>query len=57
MLAMGKKNYGLDRIVAITSIDNDRSIRVLEKLGMRFERMIRFAEDGSEVRLFGPGTA
>jgi RimJ/RimL family protein N-acetyltransferase len=57
VLAMGRSAFGLDRVVGITSPDNDRSIRVLEKLGMRFERMVRLADDAEEVRLFGPGTA
>jgi RimJ/RimL family protein N-acetyltransferase len=55
VLAMGKTALGLDRIVAIVSPDNDRSIRVLKKLGMRFERMVKLADESSEVRLFAPG--
>jgi RimJ/RimL family protein N-acetyltransferase len=55
VLATGKREFGLDRIVAVTSPDNERSIKVLEKLGMRFERMVRLADDASEVKLFGPG--
>jgi RimJ/RimL family protein N-acetyltransferase len=55
VLAMGRNTYGLDRIVAITSVDNDRSIRVLERLGMRFERMITLPDSPSEVRLFSAG--
>lgn len=43
---------GLGRILAITSPDNDASIRLLGKLGFRFERMMRLAEDAGEVRLF-----
>jgi len=43
---------GLGRIVAITSPDNDGSIRVLEKLGMRFEGMIQLSDDEPEVKLF-----
>ncbi len=51
-------NYGrevleLRRIVAITSPDNEASIRLLEKIGLRFERMIKLSEDQPEVRLFG----
>jgi RimJ/RimL family protein N-acetyltransferase len=53
VLAIAKGTYGLNRIVAITSPDNDRSIKVLEKLGMRFERMITLPDSPSEVRLFG----
>jgi [ribosomal protein S5]-alanine N-acetyltransferase len=51
VLAYGKRQFGLSRIVAIVSPDNAGSIRVLEKAGLRFERMIRLAEDGSEVQL------
>lgn len=46
---------GLDRIVAITSVDNESSIRLLEKLGFAFERMMKMSEEGPEVRLFGRG--
>ena len=44
---------GLKRIVAITSPDNDASIRLLKKLGLEFEGLIRLSEDQPEVRLFG----
>jgi RimJ/RimL family protein N-acetyltransferase len=49
----GKEVLGLRRIVAITSLDNEASIRLLEKIGLKFERLIKLAEDQSEVRLFG----
>jgi len=49
----GREVLGLRRIVAITSLDNDASIRLLEKIGLRFERLIKLSEDQSEVRLFG----
>jgi RimJ/RimL family protein N-acetyltransferase len=52
VMAYGKTALGLRRIVAITSPDNDASARVLEKLGLRFERMIRLSKDASGVRLF-----
>ena len=52
VMAYGKDVLGLKRIVAITSPDNHASARLLEKLGLRFERMIRLAEDANEVRLF-----
>ncbi len=41
------------RIVAITSAENLDSIAVLEKIGLKFERMIRLAKDGDELKLFG----
>lgn len=51
-LAHGRKTFGLKRIVAITAPDNTGSIRLLEKLGFRFEKMIRFAPDQPESKLF-----
>jgi RimJ/RimL family protein N-acetyltransferase len=42
----------LGRILAITSVDNESSIKLLGKLGFRFERMIRLGDDPSELRLF-----
>jgi RimJ/RimL family protein N-acetyltransferase len=49
----GREALGLRRIVAITSPDNDASIRLLEKIGLRFEGMIKLTSDQPEVRLFG----
>lgn len=43
---------GLKRIVAIVSPDNRGSIKVLEKIGLHFERMIRMPGDAEEIKLF-----
>ncbi len=43
---------GLKQLHAVVNPDNAGSIRVLEKLGMRFERMVRLAPDGPQVRLY-----
>jgi RimJ/RimL family protein N-acetyltransferase len=53
VMTYGREGLGLRRIVAITSPDNDASISLLKKIGLRFERMIKLSEDQSEVRLFG----
>lgn len=53
VLEYGVKEIGLRRIVAIVSPDNHRSIRVLERIGMRFERMIRLPDDDAEIPLYG----
>ncbi len=52
VMAYGKDVLGLKRIVAITSLDNHASAKLLEKLGMLFEKVIRLSEDAEEVRLF-----
>jgi [ribosomal protein S5]-alanine N-acetyltransferase len=48
-LACGFERFGLKRIVAITSVDNAASGKVLESIGMRFEQRMRVAghEDDS----------
>ncbi len=53
VMRYAKNTLGLGRIVAVTNPDNHGSIRVLEKLGMRFERMVRLSEDGPELELHG----
>ena len=51
--AYSKDRLKLDRIVAIVAPGNERSIRLLEKIGLKFERMITWQEDGSELKLYG----
>jgi RimJ/RimL family protein N-acetyltransferase len=41
---------GIGRILAITTRDNASSMRLLDKLGFHFERMIAFGNE--ELRLF-----
>jgi RimJ/RimL family protein N-acetyltransferase len=48
----GRKTHGLERILAITSQDNDASINVLQKLGFRFEKLITLPGDDEEINLF-----
>ena len=48
-----KNVIGLNRIVAITDPENTGSIRVLEKIGLKFERMVKLSEDDIELKLFG----
>ncbi len=47
------RKFGLKRVLAIVSQGNDPSIRVLEKLGMEFERMVSVRPDEPDVRLYG----
>ena len=50
--AYAKDVLGISRLVAVTIPDNESSIKLLEKIGLRFERMIRLSEDASEIKLF-----
>ena len=54
VMKYGREVLGLKRIVAITSPDNDSSIKVLEKIGLQFEMMIRLPGNDEESRLFTP---
>ena len=56
-LAYARDTLGLDRIVAIVSPKNAASIRVLEKLGMRKEAMVRLGADAEAVGLFASPAA
>jgi RimJ/RimL family protein N-acetyltransferase len=47
-----RNDIGLKRVIAITNPDNLASIRLLEKLGLTFERKIRVAADKDEINLF-----
>jgi len=52
-LALGARTFGLSRILAVTSPDNDRSARLLAKLGFRFERLLQLTPGAPEVKLYG----
>jgi RimJ/RimL family protein N-acetyltransferase len=55
--ALAMKQYareviGLKRMVAVVDPQNAGSIRLLEKLGMTYEKMVRLAVDDIELKLF-----
>ena len=52
VLAEAREAFGLRRILAITSLDNRRSMKLLESLGFRFERVIRQTPDDPGTRLY-----
>jgi [ribosomal protein S5]-alanine N-acetyltransferase len=47
-----RDRLGIGRLLAITALENRGSIRVLEKLGFRFERTIKLPSHADESRLF-----
>ena len=51
-MTYGKNTFGLKRIVGITSRDNVTSIKLLEKIGLKFEAMVKMPKDDDEVMLF-----
>ena len=53
VLEHGVRDFDLRRIVAITSLDNEGSRRLLERVGFEFERLIDGPTVGERLRLFG----
>lgn len=52
VLVYARGTLGMKRILGITIPDNTSSIRVLEKIGLKFERMIRLPGDDVDLKLF-----
>ncbi|KON88836.1 GCN5 family acetyltransferase [Sporosarcina globispora] len=51
-LKYGHEQLDLKRILAITSLDNHASSRLLEKIGMKYEGTIILPNDTEELKLF-----
>ena len=49
VIEQGRRERGLRRIVAVTAPHNAGSIRILEKLGLRFEKMIRMPGEAHDI--------
>jgi ribosomal-protein-alanine N-acetyltransferase len=52
VMAYAREKLGLGRIVAIVDAGNQGSIRLLEKIGFEYDRVIRLSDDSPEVKLF-----
>src|SRR5215203_4107324 len=42
----------LERVLAITSLDNEASIKLLQRLGFRFDRVVNLLPDREPVKMF-----
>lgn len=51
VLDHGHRRFGLKRIVAITSLHNESSIRLLGRMGLKFERLVELRPN-DPVKLF-----
>ena len=47
-----RERLKVERLLAITSLDNDASIKLLERLGFTFEKIITLSSSGEQVKLF-----
>jgi RimJ/RimL family protein N-acetyltransferase len=52
VMAYGKDTLGLNRIVGITTQDNHASAKLLEKVGLNFEKLVQQPNDAEELKLF-----
>lgn len=52
MKQYARESIGLKRLVAVVDPENQPSIRLLERLGMKYERMVRLAMDDIELKLY-----
>jgi RimJ/RimL family protein N-acetyltransferase len=52
VLSHAQNDLGLKRVVATSRLENTGSARVLGKLGMRFQRMIKSSDGTRELQLF-----
>jgi RimJ/RimL family protein N-acetyltransferase len=49
----GRTILGLNRIVAVTSPGNDRSIKIINKLGLTYRKMVKLSDNEEACKLFG----
>ena len=52
VLEHSREILGIERVLAITTPDNEASAKLLVKLGLRFDRLIKLSTDADEVKLF-----
>jgi ribosomal-protein-alanine N-acetyltransferase len=57
VIAHAEETLRIPRLLAIATPSNQPSIRLLEKLGFRFERIVRFAPEDRDLRLYARAIA
>jgi ribosomal-protein-alanine N-acetyltransferase len=52
VMSYAREELGAKQVLAVVNADNQSSIRLLEKMGFQYERMIRLSDDASEIKLY-----
>lgn len=52
VMSYASEKLGSTRVLAVVNPDNQSSIRLLEKLGFQYDRMVRLSDDAPEIKLF-----
>jgi RimJ/RimL family protein N-acetyltransferase len=42
----------MKRLLAVVNADNQSSIRLLEKIGFKYEKMVQLSADAPEIKLY-----
>lgn len=57
VMSYAREKLGANQVLAVVNADNQSSIRLLEKMGFHYEKMVRLAEDAPEIKLYSTITA
>jgi RimJ/RimL family protein N-acetyltransferase len=52
VMKYGEDVLGFEKVLAITTQDNESSVKLLDKLGFKFEKLIKMPTDENELNLF-----
>lgn len=52
MMKYGRENLGFERVLAITARHNEASMKLLGKLGFKFDKLITLPNDTEEINMF-----
>ena len=52
VMSYAREKLGSKQVLAVVNADNQSSIRLLEKMGFHYEKMVRLSDDASEIKLF-----
>ena len=53
VLNYAKNKLKINRIIAITVPENERSIGLIKKIGLTYEKMVKLEDDGEDLMQFG----
>ncbi len=53
VIKYGKTEFGLKRLVGFVLVGNQRSVALLKKLGMQYERNFKIPDDDADLELYG----
>ncbi len=53
VMEYGKNELGLERLLAFVLVGNQKSVKLLERLGMQYERNFKIPDDDADLELYG----